>query len=611
MRTTRPRYRYRADRAGDHAVLTRRRRWPWIVGGALVVIVATLAVVGTLFAREALSVRDDLLAAKSKLGQITALVSAGDTAGIQQVADETLDLTTRADTTVRGPLWDLSAAIPFVGQNVSAVREATEATHILVRDAVPVGVRLLENINPRNLQLEGGGINLEPFEAAQADLPAINTAFGAAKEKIDPIDLDALHPVVSDALRELVDVINDAAPALEMLEKYLPTVLPMLGSEGPRTYMVLFQNNAEIRALGGNPGAFSVMVADQGRVETREDAATAYAYWIGRYADLQYVDLPEETLSLYEYDFAIRSQNFTRTPNFPTAASMFSGMWNTASGETLDGVISIDPVMLARMLAVTGPVTLDDGSQVTADNAVSLLLFDAYETYSSDAASNEYFAMVADRVFEKITSGNWDPMAMFAALQWGVEEQRVYGWFPREAEQALAADLDFDGELSADNAAETEVGVFVNDAAYSKLEYFYSQEVHVSCDTAARTTTTTLTMHNTITDPNLNNYTLGWRNNNLGLPRTTMILDVLYFAPPGSTIASSDPSTSDFDGWDRSGAENGHFAESISVAVPMGESRTVSFTSSIPEGDLGPIAVRYAPTVGETPVTIDDSCKGL
>lgn len=410
---------------------------------------------------------------------------------------------------------------------------------------------------------------------------------------------------------ELVDVVDQAAPAVEMLERYLPTFLQMLGRDGPREYLVVFQNNAEIRATGGNPATFNVLRVDAGAVETRDDWVSAQAFNMG-VSGVQYADLPQETLDLYEWDFAGFSQNYSRTPDFPTTALLFDELWTAASGNGIDGVISVDPPALAQMLSVTGPVTLEDGTEINAENAVSTLLFDVYERFGIDgSAADAYFSDVADRVFAKVTSGDWDPVAMLSALQTSVEAQRIYAWFSREEEQAVAAELEIDGALTSDNAAETQVGVFVNDAAYSKLEYFYSQAVAVTCDVAARTVTTTLTMTNGISDPNLNGYTLGWRNPRLGLPRTTMILDVMYFAPPGSTITGFDPVVGDFDGWDRAGVEKGHAVQSVSVALPMGETRTASFTSTLPEGELGPLAVRYAPAVGETPVTVDASCGGI
>ena len=37
----------------------------------------------------------------------------------------------------------------------------------------------------------------------------------------------------------------------------------------------------------------------------------------------------------------------------------------------------------------------------------------------------------------------------------------------------------------------------------------------------------------------------------------------------------------------------------------------MSYTSALPAGDLGPLSVRYSPTVTDTPVTVDASCAEI
>ena len=90
-----------------------------------------------------------------------------------------------------------------------------------------------------------------------------------------------------------------------------------------------------------------------------------------------------------------------------------------------------------------------------------------------------------------------------------------------------------------------------------------------------------------------------------------MLMDVLYFAPPGATIIGVDPGAGDADGLDRLSTEEGRQAQSIAVMVDRGQTRTVSYTSALPEGELGPISVRFSPTVTDTPVTIAPSCTEL
>ena len=50
----------------------------------------------------------------------------------------------------------------------------------------------------------------------------------------------------------------------------------LLGGSGPRDYLLVFQNNAELRATGGLPGVMSLIHAENGRVDiTRQASAGA------------------------------------------------------------------------------------------------------------------------------------------------------------------------------------------------------------------------------------------------------------------------------------------------------------------------------------------------
>ncbi len=46
---------------------------------------------------------------------------------------------------------------------------------------------------------------------------------------------------------------------------------PMLGADGPRDYLVVFQNLAEPRATGGMFGSFAVVHTDQGKVTVLDE----------------------------------------------------------------------------------------------------------------------------------------------------------------------------------------------------------------------------------------------------------------------------------------------------------------------------------------------------
>lgn len=587
----------------------RARAWPWVVGGVLGVLGGTAAVAGILGATltvQAVEVRDDLLAAKSTLGRLGSLVEARDEAGLQAAAEDVSVRTARAAETVQGPLWQMASDVPVVGANIDAVSRVTRAVDILVRDALPPGMQMIADLDIKKLALEGGGFNLEPLKQVQASIPVVSQAFTAAKAETDGIQSDQLMDAVSGPVAEIRDVIDRTAPTLDVVNRYLPTLLSMAGADGGKTYLIVFQNNAEIRATGGNPAASIIMKVDQGKFELLDQASSRTFYEEGT-AGEQFSDIPAETLALYPSSFARYSQDYTMTPSFPTTVQLFQDLWQRTNGERFDGVISIDPVVLSHMLAVAGPVDVA-GEQISSENAVKLLLSDAYERFPNGQDSDAFFSEVSRAVFSHLTSGKWDPAAMLDALAQSAEEQRLLLSFTDEQAQQLSRELGLDGALQMDNTTATQVGTYLNDYSVGKLEYHLSQSVAATCDVGARTITTTTTLTNSIPDSIQSKYTLGFRNGNYGLPRTSMMLDVLFFAPPGGQILSTDPARSEESGFDRSGTQDNNSALSRLVIVPQGDTRTVSSTVQLPEGPLGPLQLRHTPTASDTPVTIDASC---
>ena len=562
------------------------------------------------FYKQAKTVEADLTTAKHELGLMSVQVSMGDQAGIQASSQRALAATNHAYTTLQGRLWTVGERVPFIGQNVAAVRDATEATDILVRDAVPVGLRLLTELRPEKIKLSGGGIDLAPFQTAMKDLPTLNAAFAEAQQKVAGIDRKALLPVVDNAIGQLLTVIDQAAPTLKAVQTVMPTMLKIAGSDGPRTYLIVFQNNAEIRATGGNPAASMVLMVNNGRVRMLDQASSATFYAAGR-QDAAFTSLPGEALSLYPSTMNRHSQDFTMTPDFPTTAELFQNLWQHTNGSKFDGVISIDPVVLAEALSVAGPFAAGDGTTITADNAVKVLLSDSYARYPNGKDSDVFFADVASRAFTHLLTPTWDPMKMLAVLQKSAAEQRISLSFTRPDEQAMAVEYGLDGALRTDNKTKTQLGIYLNDFSVGKLEYYLRTSVSATCDPGKRTATVTMTMNNSVPDGPLVPYVLALRNGTYRLSNRAMMLNTLFFAPPGAKIVSISPAKGDVKSLGRTGVEKGNTAVSELIAVPQGKSRTVSYTVQLPDGPLGALELRHTPTVGDTPVTVDASCSAL
>ncbi|WP_282405108.1 DUF4012 domain-containing protein, partial [Pseudomonas sp. PS02285] len=76
----------------------------------------------------------------------------------------------------------------------------------------------------------------------------------------------------------------------------------------------------------------------------------------------------------------------TSRPDFPTAAKLLRAFWQRdIRPDHIDGVISVDPIALGRVLLATGPITVGD-VELTSTNALSILLKDVYDWWNPYAS---------------------------------------------------------------------------------------------------------------------------------------------------------------------------------------------------------------------------------
>lgn len=596
----------------------RRRIWPWVLLIVFLLLIAA-AVVSAFavknIADRAFVVRDELTAAKNVVATIPDLAKARDTAGLESAANELSEHTGKALAATNDPIWTMVEQIPVFGENLSAVRKTTAAADILVDEALPPAVQLLGVIDINQLGLKDGRFDLAGYEAALPTIPALRDAVAKAQAEVADINEDNLVPQVKDAIGELTTVLDQAKPALDEAERVMPVALRILGQNEPRNYLLMFQNTAETRATGGIPASLALLHVENGALTLSGQSGSTELAGQGDGID---PILPPEALALYEGDTIRTMQNYTRTPDFPTSARLMSQVWTKEIGGSIDGVISLDPIALEYLLGVTGPVTLADGGTLDQGNAARVLLEEVYDRFRPEEM-DAYFRGAVDQIFTKVISGAGTPLALFDAMRKGVDEHRVMAWFAREDEQAMSVESNASGTFAPDNTKNAEVGIFLNDSGYGKLDYYLSSAVSVTADTCAAgdgpaTITTSIQLTSNVPDSGLSDYALNIRGPRFGVPRDTIVMDVLFFGPVGGQITSVDPAEGDFDFLRRTGTEQGRPGETIAIGIPRGETRTVTFTSTVDRASLGtpgsPVSVRTTPMVGDTPITIDQKSCG-
>ncbi|MDR6973138.1 DUF4012 domain-containing protein [Leifsonia shinshuensis] len=400
-------------------------------------------------------------------------IGSGDIPAAARAADALHRRTADAAALTSDPIWVTAEAVPWIGPNLTAVREAAAASDAIAAKVVQPLVAAGGAVDLRALAMTNGRIDLDPIIKAQPAVAKAAVAFSAARASVASIETGALVSPVAGGIDRLHDVLDRAAPDVEALNNTVRLLPSMLGAAGPRDYLLVAQNPAELRSTGGLIGAVALVHADKGAVSLqRQSAGTAIGPW-----ETPVADVPLSTQGLYGPLVGRYLQDVNLTPHFPLAAATAARMWTTTYGGTVDGVVAVDPVVLSGLLSATGPVTLPTGDRLTSDNAVKLLLSDVYQRYSDPAQQDGFFASAASAVFARLSGGGVDGKKLVTALAAAGESRRVLIWSEHGSDQKILGRTTLAGGLPRSDLSAAGIGVYFNDATGSKMDYYLGTSV--------------------------------------------------------------------------------------------------------------------------------------
>lgn len=503
------------------------------------------------------------------------------------------------------PVWRVTEFFPFLGSNLTAFREAAEIVALVADDGLEPVVDLASTIDISSFKPIDGQINLQPLLDATEDVERADDVVNEALTRTRNINTTFTIGAVTSAVAELDEVLDDASGTLSSVRTAVNLLPSMLGVEGPRNYLLMFQNNAETRSLGGNPASLALINVDNGRIDLVAQAS-------GRDfpRDSPPIAIDPELLALYAGDLPYGAldghiTNITHFPDFAVVASLAKGFWERQFGTTIDAVASFDPVALSYLLKATGPVTIATGDVLTADNVVPLVLSDVYTRYEDFGEQDQFFAAAAKGVFDVVKSGKGDSKDLITALSRAVDERRLLLWSSVPEEQEVILTTTFSGILPTSNVPETTVASFFNGFSTSKLNYYTDVLVSVDapvCEPEGFRTViaTTVTSHVPLDPSGLAAYVLGTSENGV------ITYDIVAIGPVGAAYESFDAGGGN--GYlVTTGFQDGRPVARIRVSMDPGQTNTVTVAMTSPAGEYGPLKVLTTPMVRETPVTVADS----
>ena len=460
-----------------------------------------------------------------------------------------------------------------------------------------------QQLDPQDLRRADGSIDLARLASTAPDLSRAQAALAQVRQEIDRVPTSGIVGPVAKARNEFVDQLNGLAGTVDTAYRAARVAPAMLGANGPRRYLMVFETPAESRGTGGLVGSYAIIRVVDGKV-TREQT--------GSDSDLKdsptpVVNLGVEFNSRYgKIASASAWKNANFTPHYPWAAEVWQRLWERQSGETIDGVISVDPIALGYMLDVTGPVKLSDGEVITGRTAATWSMVTSYALYPNDNQRRKDLTVELARLtLDRLTSGAGGSVPLLKALGRAAGEHRLLVWSARPSEEAVISGTPLAGELT--DAPGPFTALVVRNASGDKLDYYLQRKLNyqvLSCGPKERLVRVTATLTNTAPKTGLPAYVTVRSDHRIAPLGDDRVFANIY-ATHGSTLESVL-----IDGKRSTvvpNVERGHPVYEADVELPIGKPQTVSLTIAEPRS-TAPLQYLVQPLAKPLTLTAQLSC---
>lgn len=215
-------------------------------------------------------------------------------------------------------------------------------------------IKIIETMDKVAPALDQVALELETVNTLLAQIDSSRYPFEVRGEKVDQV-IGQVQDWASIAASAVLDV----KPLLEVL----PSVA---GLEKEKVYLVIFQNDAEIRPTGGFITAYGVLRVDKGKVfqEKSEDIYALDAKFNSR------IPAPE-VLRKYLTNINVwHLRDMNLSPDFVESMNTFMTHYRQVPGENadrIDGIVAVDTQVLSDLISVLGPTEVPGFGTYSAD----------------------------------------------------------------------------------------------------------------------------------------------------------------------------------------------------------------------------------------------------
>lgn len=305
--------------------------------------------------------------------------------------------------------------------------------------------------------------NFQTTRKAMNLLSIVSLNLGTIQKIAKGIDRELLDRAISDATylyfeaerlrnevqnRTLNTILTpDLATTLSMAQ-----IAPQLfGFAQEKNYLILFQNNAELRPTGGFIGSIGELKIKGGRIE---ELKIQDVYELD--GQLKAHVEPHYIIRRYlQPHLYLRDSNFN--PDFQLSASLSALLYNLETKKTVDGVIALDFEAVRRFIKEVGPIKLPSYNRILDEGDTFGFLQETIDDnkFAGSSAKRDVLEALFNQLILKLEEDRNSAVQIARIIPKLMNEKHILLAFKENFEQAIFSANGYGGEINDLRTQET------------------------------------------------------------------------------------------------------------------------------------------------------------
>ena len=380
-----------------------------VITALLILLIIAGGVVGLNFYKQAKEVKAHEEQAVSSLSAITDVNTLKDAQASDAAIKQAQTHTAAARDIANGTLWNMLSKMPVVGGDVTNVQGMTQVVDDLVQQALPSLTDVVQQLANAQISGENGQLNLQPIVDVQDDFSSVSKQVKSLNSKLSDLPEPRIGMVKKaysqsrSQFTKVTDMVEQVNNALQMLPSFL-------GQNGARTYLLVAQTTSEQRSGGGLVGSMGTLQTDHGQIQVGE------FHHNGDFINGSNGNASEHAVFKGPLGFSFDIRDTFAVPDIARNAEMMNEAWQRSQYACdVDGIVSVDPVFIQKMVEINGNVTLENGTVLTGENTAEYMLNTIYKEVPV-SLQDTYFEYIASTIMNRAFS-NMDIAKMMKVAQ--------------------------------------------------------------------------------------------------------------------------------------------------------------------------------------------------